>query len=37
MQYLYAYGDDYVFMNTSTYDQMNVPRPALGDAADYLV
>ena len=37
MQYLYADGDDYVFMNTSTYDQMNVPRPALGDAADYLV
>ena len=37
MQYLYADGDDYVFMNKSTYDQMNVPRPALCDAADYLV
>jgi elongation factor P len=37
MQYLYADGDDYVFMNTSTYDQMNVAKIALGDAADYLV
>ena len=24
MQFLYRDGDDYVFMNTSTYDQMNV-------------
>ena len=37
MQYLYADGDDFVFMNTSTYDQMNVSRTALGDAADYLL
>ena len=37
MQYLYGDGDDYVFMNTSTYDQMNVAKIALGDAADYLV
>jgi elongation factor P len=37
MQYLYGDGDDYVFMNTTTYDQMNVERTALGDAADYLV
>ncbi len=36
MQYLYKDGDDYVFMNTSTYDQMNVPTVALGDVADYL-
>ena len=36
MQFLYKDGDDYVFMNTSTYDQMNVPNTALGDAADYL-
>ena len=36
MQFLYKEGDDYVFMNTSTYDQMNVPQTALGDAADYL-
>jgi elongation factor P len=37
MQYLYADGDDYVFMNTATYDQMNVPTTALGDAKDYLL
>jgi elongation factor P len=37
MQYLYQDGPDWVFMNTSTFDQMNVPRQALGDAADYLV
>ncbi len=36
MQFLYKDGDDYVFMNTSTYDQMNVPNTALGEAADYL-
>jgi len=37
MQYLYADGDDYVFMDTTTYDQMHVRPTALGDAADYLV
>jgi elongation factor P len=36
MQFLYKDGGDYVFMNTSTYDQMNVASSALGDAADYL-
>jgi len=37
MQFLYKDGDDYVFMNTSTYDQMNVSSAALGEAADYLI
>jgi len=37
MQFLYRDIDDYVFMNTSTYDQLTVPRAALGIAADYLV
>jgi elongation factor P len=37
MQFLYRDGDDYVFMNTSTYDQLTIPRASLGDAADYLV
>ena len=37
MQFLYADGDDYVFMNTTTYDQLNVERTARGDAADYLI
>ena len=36
MQFLYRDGDDYVFMNTSTYDQMHVPQVALGDTADFL-
>ena len=31
MQFLYRDGDDYVFMNTSTYDQITVPPTALGD------
>lgn len=37
MQFLYRDGDDYVFMDTDTYDQMNVAPAALGEAADYLV
>ncbi len=37
MQFLYRDGDDYVFMNNSTYDQINVAPVALGDAADYMV
>ena len=37
MQFLYADGDDYVFMDTVTYDQLNVPPSALGEAAQYLV
>jgi elongation factor P len=37
MQYLYADGDDMVFMDVTSYDQMNVPPKALGDAAGYLL
>jgi elongation factor P len=37
MQFLYRDGDDYVFMNTSTYEQISVAPTALGSAADYLV
>jgi len=37
MQFLYRDGDDYVFMDTASYEQMNVPHVALGDVADYLV
>ncbi len=37
MQFLYRDGDDYVFMDTQTYDQLNVAPTALGDAADFLV
>jgi elongation factor P len=37
MQFLYRDADDYVFMNTSTYDQTQVAPTALGAVADYLV
>jgi elongation factor P len=37
MQYLYADGDGYVFMDSVSYDQMTVPRGSLGEAARYLV
>jgi elongation factor P len=37
MQFLYRDGDDYVFMDTQSYDQMTVAPAALGNAADYLV
>lgn len=37
MQYLYNDGTSYVFMNTDTYDQMEVSPETLGDAVDYLV
>ena len=37
MQLLYKDGDDFVFMDTDSYDQMTVTPAALGDAADYLV
>jgi elongation factor P len=37
MQFLYREGDDAVFMDTETYDQLHVPPAALGEAAGYLV
>ena len=37
MQFLYRDGDDYVFMDTETYDQLHVAPAALGDAANYMV
>ncbi|HMK98240.1 MAG TPA: elongation factor P [Acidimicrobiales bacterium] len=36
MQYLYADGGNYVFMDNSDYEQMSTPRQALGTAANYL-
>jgi elongation factor P len=36
MQYLYTEGTDYVFMDNTTFDQMQVPGAALGDAARYV-
>jgi len=37
MQYLYADGSDYVFMDLDTYDQIHVPGQTLGDNANYLL
>src|SRR3954464_3685379 len=37
MQYLYSDGDDFYFMDTSTYEQIHISAEALGDSKDYLV
>ncbi|HEY9439031.1 MAG TPA: elongation factor P [Thermopolyspora sp.] len=37
MQYSYLDGDDFVFMDTETYDMINVPRATVGDAANYML
>jgi elongation factor P len=37
VQYLYADGDAYHFMDTETYDQFTVPAALLGDDARFLV
>ena len=37
MQYLYRDGDDWVFMDSSTYDQVAVPDTVVGDASAYLL
>ncbi len=36
MQYLYASGDVYNFMNMETYEQIELTKEQLGDAVDYL-
>jgi elongation factor P len=37
MQYLYAQGDDYSFMDSETYDQITMTAEQLGDARWYLM
>jgi elongation factor P len=37
MQYLYKDGTDFVFMDTDTYDQIQVSEAVVGDAANYLL
>ncbi len=37
MQLLYRDGDDYVFMDNESYDQLNVPSRTLGDVSKFLV
>ena len=36
MQYLYKDGDDYYFMDTTSYDQIHISSEALGDSVSYL-
>jgi len=37
MQYLYQDGTDYVFMDTQSYDQVQVPVEIVGDAAHFML
>jgi elongation factor P len=37
MEFLYSDGDDYYFMNTDDYEQMNLKRDTLGDTVEYLI
>ncbi len=37
MQYLYADGESFVFMDNESYEQLNVSKAALADEAGYLV
>jgi elongation factor P len=37
MQYLYADGDDYIFMDLSSYDQIPVSAATIGEASNYLL
>src|ERR1700753_400385 len=36
MQYLYKEGDAFVFMDTTTYDQVNIPTATVGDDAQFM-
>ncbi len=36
-QYLYQDGADFVFMDTTDYDQVTVPGPVVGDAAHFML
>ncbi|HHV55467.1 MAG TPA: elongation factor P [Firmicutes bacterium] len=36
MQYLYQSGDEFVFMDTKSFEQISLPREKLGDAPKYL-
>jgi elongation factor P len=37
MQVLYRDGDDFVFMDTSSYDQVSIPITTVGEQADFLI
>jgi elongation factor P len=37
MQYLYRDGEDFIFMDSTNYDQISISKQAVGDAVDYLL
>jgi len=37
MEFLYADGSDYYFMNTENFEQLHLTKDTLGDAVDYLI
>jgi elongation factor P len=37
MEFLYADGDDYYFMNTENYEQTHLKHDTLGDSVEYLI
>ena len=37
MQFLYKEGEDFVFMDNKTYDQLNISAATVGDAANYML
>ena len=37
MQYLYKDGEDFVFMDSSTYEQLHVPAATVGDSANFML
>jgi elongation factor P len=36
MQYLYKEADTFVFMDTTTYDQVSIPETTIGDSKDFM-
>lgn len=36
MQFLFTDGNEYTFMNTSTFDQVGIPKASIGDGVKYL-
>ena len=36
MQYLYKEADSFVFMDTTTYDQVQIPDSTIGDSSDFM-
>lgn len=37
MQYLYRDGDDFMFMDSTNFDQISIPKATVGDAVNYML